>query len=297
IALCAQTLRLRSKDLQVACWLVEALVHRHGFAGLAWGLDLLAGLCTTFWPDLYPAIEEDDNSARLAPLEWLNGKLPPSLKQLPLTRGGSGGTSPALGWDAYLNARRLDSARQRDPKLIAEGGLAAFDDAAATTPTPFYQTLHRNLRGATEARQRLQDILDERCGRLAPSLAGLADATAEIANWVEIVLMQRHALPAEPPSQWPAEAAVPGDEDYPDLAAGISAPAAGPITSRDDAYARLAEIADYLQRTEPHSPAPYLLRRILAWARMPLSELLVDMARGQKDLQAVLDLLGDGRRG
>jgi type VI secretion system protein ImpA len=73
---CVATLATRSKDLQVACWLTDAWDHLQGFTGLARGLALLGKLCERFWPDLYPAIEEGDLSARVAPLEWLNEKLP-----------------------------------------------------------------------------------------------------------------------------------------------------------------------------------------------------------------------------
>src|SRR5436309_14785834 len=50
----------KSKDLQIGVWLLEALVKRHGFAGLRDGLRLLRELQETFWEGLYPEIEEGD---------------------------------------------------------------------------------------------------------------------------------------------------------------------------------------------------------------------------------------------
>src|SRR5262245_38391261 len=44
-----EVLGARSKDLQVAAWLLEALVKRHGFAGLRDGLHLLWELQERFW--------------------------------------------------------------------------------------------------------------------------------------------------------------------------------------------------------------------------------------------------------
>src|SRR5438105_3724802 len=41
INLCSETIGKTSKDLQIGAWLVEALVRRHGFAGLREGLILL----------------------------------------------------------------------------------------------------------------------------------------------------------------------------------------------------------------------------------------------------------------
>ena len=44
--------------------------------------------------------------------------------------------------------------------------------------------------------------------------------------------------------------------------------------SREEAYRQLLLIAEYLARTEPHSPVPYLIRRGVEWGNKPLSELL-----------------------
>src|SRR5208283_37063 len=41
IKLCGEAIANKSKDLQVAAWLVEALVRRDGFAGLNEGLTLI----------------------------------------------------------------------------------------------------------------------------------------------------------------------------------------------------------------------------------------------------------------
>src|SRR5262245_50344693 len=43
--ICLLTIETRSKDLQIAAWLLEAWIHLHGFAGLRQGLQLVADLC------------------------------------------------------------------------------------------------------------------------------------------------------------------------------------------------------------------------------------------------------------
>jgi type VI secretion system protein ImpA len=57
VQLSTKILTTESKDLQVATWLVEGLVKRHGFAGLRDGLSVLNGLHVRFWDSLYPVIE------------------------------------------------------------------------------------------------------------------------------------------------------------------------------------------------------------------------------------------------
>ncbi len=72
---------------------------------------------------------------------------------------------------------------------------------------------------------------------------------------------------------------------------GPAAPS-GPIRSREEAYRRLSEAADYLLRTEPHSPSPYLVMRAVTWGRMPLTDLLQELVQSEGDLVQLYTLLG-----
>src|SRR6185369_7959725 len=62
--LAGDALATRSKDLQLAAWLTEAMLRREGFAGLRAGLGLLHALLTHFWDGLYPPLEDGDSELR-----------------------------------------------------------------------------------------------------------------------------------------------------------------------------------------------------------------------------------------
>jgi type VI secretion system protein ImpA len=62
----------QSKDLEIACWLTEAALRIHGFAGLRDATALLAGLVDRYWPGLH-SVDGDDLAAKVAPLANLNG--------------------------------------------------------------------------------------------------------------------------------------------------------------------------------------------------------------------------------
>jgi len=82
-----QKLRDKSKDLSIAGWLTEGLVHQHGFAGLRDGLTLIQGLCDQFWDTVYPLPDEGDLEVRAAPLQGLlerNAAL--WINEIPLTK-------------------------------------------------------------------------------------------------------------------------------------------------------------------------------------------------------------------
>ncbi len=85
--LCTEALTYRTKDLQVAAWLTEALVHQNGFPGLLSGLLLLRGLVDQFWPTVYPRSEEDELEFRAAPLEWVGSRLDDAVRSVPLPLG------------------------------------------------------------------------------------------------------------------------------------------------------------------------------------------------------------------
>jgi type VI secretion system protein ImpA len=91
-------------------------------------------------------------------------------------------------------------------------------------------------------------------------------------------------IPVDPQLQTPEEAIETG------------ALTAGPITSRAEAYRRLSEAADYLTKTEPHSPAPYLVRRAIVWGGMRLDELLPELVRNNSELSEIYRLLKIGRQ-
>lgn len=291
VRLCAEALATRSKDLQIAGWLLEGLTHRDGFAGIPVGLGILIGLCRAFWPTLFPEIEGDDLSYRVAPFEWLNAHLPQTLYRLALTQPGIV-TPVAYGWEHYANALRLEQVQKANPNAKPPAGvrLAEFEAGVAATPSAFYRSVLARLAASLDLLGELDRLLEEKCGKEAPSLAALRGALVNIRALLQNVLRNRGEVPvmaeqskAAPASAEPTEAAPPASYD-------------GTIHDRDQAYRLILEIAEFLARTEPHSPTPYLLRRAYSWGMMPLHELLGEMTRGRNDMAALFELLGLNHR-
>ena len=54
IKLGTEALSKRTKDLQIAAWLTEALLAQEKFAGLTQGLGLLRGMIENFWDTVNP---------------------------------------------------------------------------------------------------------------------------------------------------------------------------------------------------------------------------------------------------
>ena len=289
--LCVEALGHLSKDLQIAAWLTEAWVHLHGVPGLTDGLRLLAALSQQFWPALHPAIEDGDLTARVAPFEWLNARIPPLLRDQPIVC--APGDPPRVGtWTDYVNAQLLEALRQRDPRSVeraeaaGEITLAAFGTLRERTEMRFLAALDTGLADAAAALAALNAVLEEACGREAPGLGGIASAIADIRGMTSAELGERHSVPSIPLPPAPLRG--------PAVAEPRNAVAPDTPPTRAHLYAQLSAISDALYALEPHSPVPYLIRCAVEWGDLPLSDLLERFSEAGFDAGAVFALLGLG---
>jgi type VI secretion system protein ImpA len=293
--LCITELKTRTKDLQIAAWLAEAWLHLDHFAGIREGLDLIRELVVRFWDDLHPHIEDGDLEYRAAPINWMNEKLSIQIKLLPITAPDSD-DAPAYCWSDWENACRTEvpdpglrsaaSAAKHPPKLT----LAEFQKSQTETPTVFFAGLAADAEAAMESCTNLEAELDQRCGKQAPSLRQYFGVLESIHAFLISTLNQRDPLPQQDPIVGGTPSPVAEDEQR--------AIVPGVISSRDEAYRRLAEAAEYLCRMEPHSPAPYLVKRAIQWGNLSLPELLPELVRNQSELAELFRLLqlGDTKK-
>lgn len=66
----------------------------------------------------------------------------------------------------------------------------------------------------------------------------------------------------------------------------------GPIANRKQAYERLKEVADFLRRTEPHSPVSYLVQRAVKWGDMRLEDVLMELVKDDSVRRSLFETLG-----
>jgi type VI secretion system protein ImpA len=277
----------KTKDLQIAVWVTEALLHTEGFAGLHQGLMLCRGMIAAFWDSLYPPIEDGDMELRAAPLEWLGSAVEIPLKSLPLNNAGHNWykfkESRSLG---YEEQAQTDKEKKARAKSISEGKLPAeaFDKAFVETPKVFYLQAEKNLDSCLAALKTLDELCTEKFGDAAPSFGKLKIALEEVRHTVHTFLQKKRETepdPVEPTAPAPVE----------DAGANGSAPAAtqtgaGSIVislatsseppDRREAIASVARAAAFLRKREPHSPAPYLMMRGLRWGELRASPQLSD---------------------
>jgi type VI secretion system protein ImpA len=288
IRLAGDALAKRSKDLQIAAWLMDAHVRVDGFAALAPGFVLLRNLLDQFWDTLYPEIEEGDLELRAAPLDWLGSKLEYPLTMLPLTSSGlSFATykqSRLIGYEQDAVSDERQSVRQR---AIKEGKATAeeFDEAVNATPREFYEDCQKSLASAIQELQALSDLCDEKFGDSAPSFLKTRMAIENIAQQVRIFLGTKPAIETAPAvSTTPAviepvpvvvAAAVPVAIEPVAAAAPAPSPAAAPAANPaspplglSDVIARIGLICRYLRESTIYDASAFLVIRALRWGEL-----------------------------
>ncbi len=287
IKLASEAIATKSKDLQLAVWLAEAMLRKEGVAGLRESLELTRGLIESFWDGLYPELDEGDAEYRAAPLQWLGDRLEMPLKRAPLTRG-------RLDWYQYKESRVVGSEESADTEekaqtrieAIAEGKVSeeAFDKDFNETPKKFYVALLETFDGTLEALTSLGDLCDEKFGDVSPSFGTLRRALEEVRQSVYILLQQKRetepdeaVAAAEPEPEAAAEETTYEEAPAAASAAPVAAAAkprkaGGALTAepvdRDDAVSRVVAAAKFLRQNDPYSPAPYLLLRGLRWGEL-----------------------------
>jgi type VI secretion system protein ImpA len=294
IKLTKDALSKKSKDLQLAVWLTEAMLRREGLGGLRAGLDLLDGMVDQYWDGLFPVIEDGDVEMRAAPLDWAGSRLDLAVRQAPANRSGH-------TFLQYIAARLIPSeteAAEDDGKgatraaAIADGKLTPeeFELGFAATPKAWYKALAADVAGCLEMLQQLDERSQERFGADTPSFTKLRGALEEVQRATATLLKRKLALEPDPPEfsavGVPAEADI-GAPPLPNFAfappvstapaASTTAPVlAAEAASRDDAAARIISAARFLRQSDPYNPAPYLLLRGFRWGELRANGQQVD---------------------
>jgi type VI secretion system protein ImpA len=198
-------LTTRSKDLQIAAWLAEALVELEDFEGLAAGFKILQGLIENFWETAYPKMEDGDIEYRLAPFEFLNERLSTCIRQAAVTSSGYSWfrwqESRDVGYEADTKNKFGDgdeTKKQRRDELVAEGKITAeqFDAAVVQTPRQMRSALTAQLASCQEAFAALDKRVDEKFGRDAPRISDIGQALEECARLVGRVYGEQKASPS-----------------------------------------------------------------------------------------------------
>jgi type VI secretion system protein ImpA len=297
VELSTDALSNKTKDLQVAAWLTEAWIQQRGFSGLRDGLKLARGLHERFWEKVYPEVEDGDLEARANSMSWLDRQSASAIQSVPVTKA-PGAVYSLLQMEdakrldlpanaASLSPEAINALNEERSRASSEGRVTteSFTKARNATRRAFYEETATTLSECKQELQALDRVMDEKFGRDTPGLGELGKSLEKVQGWIDKTVKEKRI---EEPDASAGGAGGEGAEE----AGGVAGVSTGPVKSRQEALRRLAEVADYFRRTEPHSPVSYLVQRAISWGHMPLDAWLGDVIKDSSLLDALRETLG-----
>jgi len=300
-----ETLQNTSKDTEVFCWLATAqLFSPEPLNNLAAVLEAFAESVELFWNDLNPKPPVEKLKAsdeRGQQQEWAEHRVKPVLQLIGDTQD-SGLLYMPLQLTALIGdidySRYFSAERAGELATLKEEALAVFNSKKAQV-TDTVLALGR----CQDALELLESRINAHCqqdGAAGLSFRFVKDSIERLLNAIRyLVGEQLQPWPLDKIEEPPADVAQPEATSVSDSAdSTVSAEASvastpawteqsqatgqavftpGEIVNRDQAFQELRKIADFMQKTEPHSPVYMLLERAIRWGYMSLPELLNEM--------------------
>lgn len=286
-----------AKDVEVFGWYISAqLFSVNPLQGMQEALSDFADVIERYWSDLHPKppqekLKSDTDEGRAK--EWAEFKVKP-MWQLAGESEGTGILAmpllnlPLIGqinYTQFYSAERAGSLEEL--KAQAVGFFSAERDSVTEKITAL---------AAIEALiKRIEKSVNEQCHEVAAksiSFKFLLKLITDLLNAVKYLLADSYSV-------WPldvkeVEAEIPQEVEAPIEADGmieesehvqavssqsqrVVIESGEALFNRDQAFTELRKIAEFFQRTEPHSPVHMLLERAIRWGYMPLPELLAEM--------------------
>lgn len=296
-----ETLSGKSRDVNVAAYLIEALVRTDGFHGLAAGCDVARAMVETHWDELFPLPDLEDGvvdeqliaeEKAFALIQLVGddsqGLLIPAILNIPLVCG-SDGESYGLGhWRVSETLKRYADDDEELKNAVERGGVAPFQfrHALESTEPEFIQNVHRGICMAIGAWKQLSDAIAERSGgriflQTLPLESVVEECDAALRTFASDILAESEQVP----SQSGNEVAMSGGQTP------QGAPLVGGLVpqglSRNNVLRSLETAADFFSSQDPHSLLAVQIRNVVRMARLPVKqyyqELILDDA-GLKNL-------------
>ena len=276
----------KTKDLRVAAWLTRAELAIRGLPGLADGLRLIAVLLETFWDTAYPMLDRDEGDD---PIERLNvlANLSPdpaqsygspsaeallrTLRGTPIVESREVGRFTVRDLD-YVLGRMTPPAGQTAPAAGLLGAAWKTGDATAN------QQKRDAVASGQTAVQAIVKLFSDRSGQ-RPSLDLLQQTMRRVGEFYATQDAEAAAETAE------GADAVSEDATAELGGAGMAgkSPRHGGLASRADAVRILQQVAAFLRKSEPSSPAPMFVDRAVKLLQMDFNAIVKELMPDSRD--------------
>lgn len=302
-SLSCQTLISQTKDLQIAGWLTEAWTVMDQLDGMSKGISLIQQLSEAYWNHLYPEIAED-SERRIHLFEWLDSTLKNRLVMIPLIENPFNASHVCLA--DWMQATRLDTVSKRSPnrqKMLRQAEqqqeftLEKIHQILNACSKELLTKLITNIDKTNKAYEALKKSLDTLfIDNASPPMNELPDTLIELKRFIQAGIDSKGTTIVKESEVEPETILMtpPMDEAIQPPKGIATTDFSAPLQTRTDAYKMIGRIGDFLQTTEPHSPAPALLKRIATWENKNISDIFKDFGDKPEDWTALAKFIGSG---
>ncbi|MEI8320670.1 MAG: type VI secretion system protein TssA [Alphaproteobacteria bacterium] len=288
--LCTGILTDQSKDLQIASWLIRSWMFLYNIEGLQKGFELLLKLSEKYWDIAYPAIGPDDLEYRVGPFNWINEKLSEYLNRIIITAPTDKDTL-VYSFSAYIDTHYTTDTKvapNAANQVSREKKALDLKASVKKTDTAFFAQFKESVDQTKETIKTLQTFLDQKLEKSSPSLYRIQEKLDQFNQYLEMILTERRAEEQAKENAKKTTETIqlePVSADKPSSLDDV-------IHGRAEAYAMIEKAAEYLSQLDPHSPAPYLIKRAVRWGNLPFEDLLKEMVADGNALTDLRRLLG-----
>lgn len=283
-----ELLKTKTKDLQIAMWLMEAWIAERQFGGFIDGLKLVKGLSEKFWDEIYPAIDWENHSYdyRLAPFFFLSDKISERIVLIPLT---SAEDSLFYSLSDWMEARR--NLQIKNNNGIS---LKTIGKQVAITTLETFKGLAEQVNESIELLKELKTFLDEKCGQDSPSFHQLLEYLEDIKRITLKNIELKEKQQAQAAQKVKVEKQTPQTNTADDgMILEDESETRNQEPTIGQAYEALSEIAGFLEKKQPQSPSSTLLKVAIMIGKKSFQELLeLNMQSGVSVLNTISELYG-----
>ncbi len=263
----------QSKDLEIAAYLVEALIRLERFSGLSEGCRIIKGLVGNFWGELYPRPDldyDEGNEATLLPIARLDYDY--AIRRVAITDDTSVGE--LCVWQHAQTLSLAAYSPEEQETRVAQGAISSemFSRAAAETTPEFFQQTKADLDEAVAALKELSELLDETAGPDSPNLSSAFEAISDADSALRMIAGNK--LVVEESAE---ETSTDAGDSSSATASSSGGQSTGSIANREDAFRELEKIAVWFEKTEPQSILPAEIRKAVRRGRMSPADLYADL--------------------
>lgn len=262
--ICTDLLLHKTKDLQIAMWLLEAMTVNDGLPGMHDSVRLIVALCEKFWDSIYPSIDWENKSYihRLSPFYFFTEKIQDHILMIPLTDV----------TDIHLNYNLSDWITARHNFKIKNNkgiSLNQINKSVISTSTDFFLAINNTISPLLSSVKSLDKFITEKCAYDAPSFRVIISLLEDIKLTNESNLSTKQALDE---IEYKKKEARNNPQEPADCHEDVNPTNTAP--SIEQAYTTLGEISTFLAQQQPQSPASTLVKIASIIGKKTFQELL-----------------------